>query len=69
MSVCVCVCVRITFVVVMFDSKNIFTLQLKVTQTISAVNKCTPCRQIFKHSNTQHTDSGLFIYTESAMLQ
>ena len=70
MCVCVCVCVCVhNFVMGMFDSKIIFTLQLQVNQTFSVVNKCTSCRQIFKHSNTQHTDSGLFIYTESDMLQ
>jgi len=51
------------------DSKHILTLQLNVIQTFSDVNKCTSCRQIFKHSNTQHIDSGLFIYTDSDMLQ
>ena len=53
----------------MFNNKNIFTLQLKVIQTIRGVNKCASCRQTFKHSNTQHTDSGFFIHTESDMLQ
>jgi hypothetical protein len=48
---------------------DILTLQLNVIQTISGVNKCTSCRQIFKQSNTQHTDSGFFIYTESDMLE
>ena len=60
--VCVCVCVRThNFCAGDDDSKNIFTLQLKVNQTFSGVNKCTSCRQTFKHSNTQHTDSGFFI--------
>jgi hypothetical protein len=66
-NVCVCVCIK--YVVGMLDSKNIFTLHLKFIQIFSGVNKYTLCRQIFKHSTTQHTDSGFFIYTEGDMLQ
>jgi hypothetical protein len=51
------------------ESKNIFTMQFPFIQTFSGVKKCTSCRQTFKHSTTQHTDSGFFIYTESDMLQ
>jgi len=36
------------------DSKNILTLQLQVTQTISRINKCTPFRQIFKDYSSKH---------------
>jgi len=76
-SVCVCVCVWVCVCVYVCvcapiiigggddDSKNIFALQLKVIQTIRGINKCTSCRQTFKHYNTQHTDSSFFIYTES----
>jgi hypothetical protein len=60
----VCVCNHI-FCCGDYDIKNISTVQLKVIQTFSGVNKCTSCRHTFKHSTTQHTDSGFFIYTES----
>jgi len=64
-----CVCVRIIICGGDDDSKNIFTLKLKVIQIFSAVNKCKSCRQIFKHSNTQHTERGSFIYKQRDMLQ
>ena len=50
------------------DSKNMFTLQTKDIQTFSCVNKRMSCREIFIHSNTQRTNSGFFIYTESDMI-
>ena len=58
--VCVCVCTH-NFCGGNDDSKNIHTLQLKVIQTFSAINKCKCCRQIFRNTNIQHRDSGFRI--------
>ena len=67
--VCVCVYLCVWAPIIIgggdYDSKNIFSLQLKVIQTISGINKCTSCRQKIKDYNTQHTDSSFFMYTES----
>jgi hypothetical protein len=67
--VCVYVCVCITFCGGNDDSNNIIILQLTIIQTISGVNQRT-CKQIFKHYNIQHINSGFFIsiYTASDML-
>jgi len=65
---CVCVLCVHTHACIVFGwenaSKNIFYIEIKVIQTFSDVNKYTSCRHTFKLSNTQHTDSSFFIYTE-----